>query len=461
MPVVLAQLVERDDGGVVEASRCLRLAHHPVGIGGPQLLHRNLALQALIEGPIDGSHAPGADALEEPEAVHHKLITHDLHRSPDRPLLLPSGAGFILAAPNPGVRRTVSFLDEDELQPAGRGSGPRGSGSERQRQLMTRRLIALGVGVLTIILLLLAVRGCLNARKERGFENYASDLSSIVVNSNQLSSEFFNRITDPPSDIDEQQLEAQIATDRGSAEALLQRVEDIGTPDELAEAQTELVEAFRLRSDGLGIISENISTALAATPERSAAIDNIVVAMKGFLASDVLYARARGEILEILADEDITTEIPESVFLPEPIDRWLDNIQVVNALNVFASGSGSGIHGLALLSTEVDKTVLTAGAENTVPLGNDPPDIKVQVENQGDSAEEGVTVSYRLTGGAVPLEGEESLDSLDSGGNSEITLGLSDLPEPNTPMTLVVDVLPVPGEVDSSNNSATYTVIFD
>ncbi len=355
----------------------------------------------------------------------------------------------------------MAFLDEDELQPAGRGSGPRRPGSERQRQMMTRRLIALGVGVLTIILLLLAVRGCLNARKERGFENYASDLSSIVVNSNQLSTEFFKRINEPPNNVDEQQIEAQIATDRGTAETLLQRLEGIGAPDEFADAQTGLVEAFRLRSDGLGTISENISTALAATPERSAAIDNIVVAMKGFLASDVLYARAREEIVDTLAAEEVNTDIPESVFLPEPIDRWLDNIQVVNALNVFAAGDGSGIHGLALLSTEIDKTVMTAGAENTVSLGNNPPDIKVQVENQGDSAEQGVTVSYRLTGGALPLEGEESIESLDSGGNTEITLGLSDLPEPNTPMTLVVDVLPVPGEVDSSNNTATYTVIFD
>ena len=327
--------------------------------------------------------------------------------------------------------------------------------------MMTRRLIALGVGVLTIILLLLAVRGCLNARKERGFENYSSDLSSIVVNSNQLSTEFFKRITEPPSNIDEQQIEAQIATDRGTAEALLQRLEDIGAPDELADAQTELVEAFRLRSDGLGTISENISLALASSPERSTAIDNIVVAMKGFLASDVLYARAREQIVEILDEEGVNAEVPESVFLPEPIDRWLDNIQVVNALNVFAAGEGSGIHGLALLSTEVDKTVLTAGTENSVSLGNNPPDIKVQVENQGDSAEDGVTVSYRLTGGAVPLEGEESIDGLDSGGNTEITLGLSDLPEANTPLTLVVDVLPVPGEVDSANNTATYTVIFD
>lgn len=326
---------------------------------------------------------------------------------------------------------------------------------------MTRRLIALGVAVLAIILLLLAVKGCLNAREQRGFENYASDLSSIAVNSQQLSNEFFKRLTEPPNDIDEQQLEAQIATDSGTAATLLERLEGIDTPDELGDAQTELVEAFKLRSDGLAKISENIATALAATPERSAAIDEIVVATKGFLASDVLYARARDQILEILADKDVPADIPETVFLPEPIDRWLDNFQVASTLNVFASGTGSGLHGLALLSTEIDKTTLTAGTENSVSLGNDPPDLKVEVQNQGDTAESGITVSYRLVGGAVPMEGEESVSKLDSQGITEVVIGFSDLPEPGTPMTLTIDVLPVPGEEDPSNNTATYTVVFD
>ena len=66
-----------------------------------------------------------------------------------------------------------------------------------------RRVIALGVGVLILILLLLGVRGCLNARKERGFENYVSDLDGIVDQSNQLSQEFFGRLEDPPRGLTE------------------------------------------------------------------------------------------------------------------------------------------------------------------------------------------------------------------------------------------------------------------
>jgi hypothetical protein len=354
----------------------------------------------------------------------------------------------------------VAFLDEDELQPAGRGSGPRRPGGERQRQLMTRRLIALGISVLVIILLLLAVKGCLNARKQRGFENYASDLSAIVVNSNQLSTEFFKRLTEPPNNTDEQQLEAQISTDRGTAETLLKRLEDLDTPGDVSDAQNELVEAFQLRADGLGGISDDVSTALAATPDRADAVERIIGDMKGFLASDVLYARAQDSINSELGNQDVSTTIPDSVFLPDPIEDWLDTNLVINRLNVFASGTAGGIHGLGLLGTEIDKTTLTAGAENTVPLGNDPPVIKVSVENQGDAAETSVTVSYKLTGGAVQMEGQDSIDKLDSGGNTDVPIQLDDLPEANTPLTLVVDVLPVPGEENSSNNTATYTVTF-
>ena len=57
--------------------------------------------------------------------------------------------------------------------------------------------MALGVGVLILILLVLGIRGCLNARKERGFENYVRDLDAIVTESKQLSETFFNRLERP------------------------------------------------------------------------------------------------------------------------------------------------------------------------------------------------------------------------------------------------------------------------
>ena len=356
----------------------------------------------------------------------------------------------------------MAFLDEDELQPAGSGSGPRRPGSERQRQLMLRRVIALGVGVVLIILLLLAVKGCLNARKERGFENYATDLKSIVEQTNQLSSEFFKRLEDPPANTDPLNLEAQIASDRGTAEALLQRVEGLDAPDELAGAQAELVQSYELRRDALAGIADDIPTALGEEG-RADAINRIAEDMREFLASDVLFARARDEINQVLADQGISEEIPESVFLPEPVERWLDHLQLTTVLSTFAgsAGAANGVHGLALLSTSIDNTQLTADADNTISIGKDTPVVKVEVQNQGDQEEKEVAVSYSLSGGAVPLEGEGTIARLDASGIDDATLPLDDLPETDVPLTLEVEVLPVPGEEVADNNAATYTVTFN
>ncbi len=356
----------------------------------------------------------------------------------------------------------MAFLDEDELQPAGSGAGPRRPGSERQRQLLLRRVIALAVGVLVVILLLLAVKGCLNARKERSFDNYVGDLHAIVEQTNQLSNEFFARLLDPPANSDETTLEAQIASDRGSAESQLQRVEGLDTPNALSDAQQELVQAYELRRDGLAGIADDIPAALGDAG-REEAITRITGDMRGFLASDVLYARAKAEIESALTEQGISGQVLDSVFLPEPVDRWIDHLQLATVLSAFASSAGTtqGIHGLGLLSTTINKTTLTAGAENPVSLGSGAPTISIEVQNQGDQEEKEVTVSYSLGGGAVPLEGEGQINNLDAQGIDTVDLTLDDQPETNVPLTLEVEVLPVPGEESAENNAATYTVTFN
>jgi hypothetical protein len=325
---------------------------------------------------------------------------------------------------------------------------------------MLRRVIALVVGVLLIILLLLAVRGCLNARKERGLENYVSDLESIVEQSNQLSTQFFARFEDPPANADPLELEAQIASDRGNAEGLLQRVEGLDAPDDLSEPQAELVQAFQLRRDALAGIADDIPTALGSEG-RQEALNGIAGDMRAFVASDVLFARARAEILSTLEAEGVNAQINESVFLQNPVE-WIDTLELATILSTFASDAGAteGIHGLAVIGTTINKTPLTAGAETTVTLGSGSPTLKVDVENQGDQEETEVSVAFTLSGGVAPIDGEQQIASLDSGGSEEVAFDLGEVPDTGTPLTLEVEVLPVPGEEDASNNEATYTVTF-
>lgn len=328
---------------------------------------------------------------------------------------------------------------------------------------MVRRVVALGVAVLILILLLLGIRGCLNARKERGFENYVSDLGAIATESNQLSTEFFRRLQDPPQGLDELGIEAQIATDRGTAEGLLQRVDGLDTPDELADAQAELEEAFTLRRDGLAGIADDIPTALG-NEGRQEAIARMVGDMEEFLASDVLYRRAQTEINDVLADEQIEGNVPDSKFLPSPPTPWLDDLQLAATLTTFATDAGvagGGVHGVELLSSAIDKKTLTSGVENTISLGNEPPQLTASVQNGGDTQEKEVVVSYTLSGGGTTLEGTGTIDKIDAGGTTEVSIPFEKEPDTGVPLTLQVEVLPVIGETLFDNNAATYTVTFD
>src|SRR5439155_15887076 len=142
---------------------------------------------------------------------------------------------------------------------ASRRSGP----GDPRRQIMARRLVALGVVILILILVVLGVKGCLNARKERGFENYASDVNSVVAQTKQLSSDFFSQLSSPGK-LSELSFRAQISADAGTAEGLLTNAQNLDTPDELKSAQGELVQSYELLRDGLAGIDSNMQDALSS-----------------------------------------------------------------------------------------------------------------------------------------------------------------------------------------------------
>jgi hypothetical protein len=358
----------------------------------------------------------------------------------------------------------LAFLDEDDLEPADGPGGRRGP--DRQRQILVRRLIALGVGVGVVILLVLAVRGCLNARKERGYENYLSDLTSIADSSNQVSANFFERLLNPPDNLDSLQLEAQISADRSTATSDLQRVEGLDTPDELAGAQDDLELAFELRRDALAGIAEDIPTALGQEG-RLEATERITADMKALLASDVLYEQARTEIDSVLTEQEIAGKVPQSQFLPDPVDLWLDDLELTSTLSTFAADTAAcrdEVHGVELIGTTVapGNVALTAGTENTVSIkGDDDIELDVEILNGGDVEEKDVIVTFELSGPGAQLEGQTPVASLDAGGTETATLPLGEQPPTGVPLSLEAKVLPVPCESIFDNNSFSYSVTFE
>ena len=367
----------------------------------------------------------------------------------------------------------MEHLDDDPFAPAtgsqrsarlreGGGDGRDGGGGGPQRQILVRRLIALGVGVLFLILVLFGIRGCLDARAERGFENYLRDLDSIATQSRQLSKELFTRFRDP-GDLTELSFEAEVSADRGTAQSLLQNVQGLDPPDELESAQRELELAFELRRDALGRISEEIATALGDEGSNEA-VKAVADQMRVLLASDVLYARAAAAIQAELVEQDLAGDAPRSVFVPDPVETWLDSVELGALLTEVAGDTGAaggGVRGLALLETTIrpGNVPLTPDTPVTVP-GGGAPELEVQVQNQGESRESDVIVSYDLSGGGTSTSGETSIPRIAAGETDTATIPIEEVPS-GEDASLTVTVQPVPGEEIEDNNEATYVLTFE
>jgi hypothetical protein len=357
----------------------------------------------------------------------------------------------------------LAFLDDDEpLEPEDLGQSRR-YGADRQRPFLARRLMALAIGVLLVVLLVLGIRGCLNARAERGFENYVRDLASISTESEQLSKEFFGRLSDP-GDLSPLELGAEIDGDRGTAENLLERVQGLDAPDELAEAQGELELAFELRRDGIAGVADEIDTALAREGAEDAT-QVIANYMRYFAASDVLYGRSKGDIENELQAQDIVPDakLSDAPFLAD--DQWLDTAFVGTELSGITSASGGGsckgVCGIAVVTggVSINGTVLTADAGTTVS-GGGPYELEVQVQNQGESEVTDVTVEYTLSG-AEAIEGSGSIDRIAVGETETAKMTIQPEPASGDELPLEVTAVPVEGEEIADNNTQNFTVLFE
>ena len=326
--------------------------------------------------------------------------------------------------------------------------------SERQ-QILRRRALALGGGLIVLILLVLGVKGCLDARANRALSDYADNVTQIVEETDQTSKDFFGKLADPET-LSVTEFTAEVNADRSAMDNYASRIDGLDAPGDMGRAQDALELTYDLRSSAMTEIANKMPTALADAGAAKAIV-SITRQMQKLLAADVLYATVvRPEINRVLADNGIDdSDVPPSVFLPEGTE-WLEEESVSAALETVSGSSGAatpGVHGLELSGVSINGTELgeeaaTVSAEETV-------EVEVEVENQGESTEDGIGVTVSVDG--TELQG--SIETIGAGETSGVSILLT--PTPRGEKTLEVKVDTVPGEQISENNEASYTVVFE
>ncbi len=366
---------------------------------------------------------------------------------------------------------TLSFFDDDEpgttrTRPRSPAPAALGPPSDPQ-QLMVRRVAALGIGALVVVLLVFGVKGCLNSRKEQALKDYNSAVSSIVQDADANATAFFETLasgaqasTDVQSDVNQLRFRAQ---------ALTKQAGEIAVPGEMRNAQRNLLLSLSLLQEAMGKVAEKLPAALSTDSATAVpAVKAIAGEMQAFEAADVVYNRRSAALIkQALDDNEIGGQtIQFSSYLLDL--GWLQPSTVARRINAQAGrGAGDGgatepapgLHGHGLLGTSVGSLTLTPGQANRIPASSSL-SFTVKVANQGDNPETDVRVRVRIKGAGDPITVQKVIDQTMPKTEVPVTIPLGQAPPIGQPVTISVEVLPVKGEKNSSNNSATYPALF-
>ncbi|MFL5899472.1 MAG: CARDB domain-containing protein [Solirubrobacterales bacterium] len=325
---------------------------------------------------------------------------------------------------------------------------------ERQ-QILLRRGLALGGGLILLVLIVLGIKGCLDARAQSALSDYARNVSEIVEGTEQTSKRFFGKLEDPGG-ASVTDFVNEVNADRSAMDAYRSRVEGLSAPGDMKRAQSNLELVYELRASAMDEIADKMSTALGDAGAEKA-MGAIAKQMQKLLGSDVVYETVvRPEIDGVLSDNGISgDDVPESSVLPD--ERWLEESTVSEALGGISGNSdaaAAGVHGLGLVGVGVNGSELVEGGATTVS-GEEGVEVEVTVQNQGESTENGVKVAVSVEGSTLTGEIAEI------GAGEEATATIPLTPTPSGEVALEVEVEPVAGEQVTENNEATYTLLVE
>jgi hypothetical protein len=329
---------------------------------------------------------------------------------------------------------------------------------------MLRRTIALVGGVILLILFVLLVRGCLDARKENAIKDYSTDSADLLRASKLEGDQLFKLLQGEGGTDQATSIINQLNAYRVESSELVDRGEQLDVPGDLKGAQSSLLEVLEFRRDGFAQITDALRVALGDQDRREGS-DEVAVQMQVFLASDIVDTqRFRRQLFDVLRDENLSApDLPRNGFVPDI--EWLQPDFVADQVNALRTGTGGGgeaapgLHGNGVAGVTLGGVALTPGVGASVQLSEDLA-FEIQVQNQGENTENDVVVRVTVGDGGDADTQEETIDTIAAGEIKTVTIPLTKQPATGQNVPIEVEVEPVAGEQKTDNNTQESSVIF-
>jgi hypothetical protein len=362
--------------------------------------------------------------------------------------------------------------DRSLRRPLGGGRGPRGPRMP-QRPLrpragftpLLRLLVLIAFAILIVVLLLLWVQSCQDDAKRDAYSDYMTAVAAVGRDSERVGRELSDVLTTPrltPAEL-QKQLGGLVQQQRMGVD----RARALDPPGPLRPAHEEAVEALTFRVDGLAGIQEAFRRT-QGSKDAAAAGALLASQAERLVASDVVWDDLFMEpSVARLRDEEISgVEVPDSNFVQTAdLASTASMVPIWERINgSAASGSGgtpTGLHGTNIESVRVlpGGQTLSTSTDNTVEASTDLA-FAVAVANSGDSQEVQIEVTLTIQQSPTPIVKKQTIPIINNGETK--TVAFRDFPSVDFGERRImrIDVDPVPGEKNLSNNSAEYPVIF-
>jgi hypothetical protein len=238
----------------------------------------------------------------------------------------------------------------------------------------------------------------------------------------------------------------------------------IDPPGRLRDEHARMLDALQYRYSGIVGIS-NALTQVLKSKSTSGAGSIVEIPALRFIAGDVVWDDGfRDPSKQVLRQQGVgDVRVPASNFVQSPDFYSASSLNSVVARlrggNVTVRSGG--LHGTNIVSVKAQPrgTELSTTTQTPVIASTDLA-FEVTVKDSGDSPEVHIPVTLTIQQSPKPIVKRQILPFINPGEEKTITFRNIGAPQFTTPVRIKVQVGTVPGEHNTSNNTAEYPVIF-
>jgi hypothetical protein len=368
------------------------------------------------------------------------------------------------------------FFDEPETVEAtqrGRRLPRRGGDGPRRPPLRTptglvplARLVGLiAIAIVVVLGLVFWVGSCQGKSKHDEYASYMSKVKTLAQTSNALGQDFASELATPG--LKQTDLATKLQQYASQEQQAYDQAQQLRPPGPLRAIHQRLIDAIELRAKGLAGLGVTLTRKLTST-NATATTDTLAAQAQLLTASDVVWDQLyKGPATQQMKQFGVSgVAVPESHFVgnPELISSRSFGVLLQRLNPATTGGKVTGKHGDSLLSVRAlpQGVTLSTSTATTVKA---PADLSfvATVQDSGDFPETAIPVTLTIdTGTGTPIVKRQTIQIIQQG--QQVTVNFTGFQLPTAAFgnkaTVKVEVAPVAGEINTANNSATYTVFF-